>query len=115
MTAWEARRDAPRSSPGESLRLLIKDAARLEGCEPWEVTTGRSFPHTVRARARVARILRAKGWSLNRIGKALGRHHTSILHLLKNVHLEEFPAIVAVVDEPEFDPNQPDESGIWAI
>lgn len=41
-------------------------------------------PATVAARRDVARMLRSIGWSLPRIGRALGdRHHTTVMHLLK--------------------------------
>ena len=34
-------------------------------------------------RRALAHALRGLGWSLPRIGRALGRHHTSVLSLLK--------------------------------
>lgn len=39
----------------------------------------------MRERRELARALAALGWSLPRIGRALGRHHTSVLVMLRSV------------------------------
>lgn len=38
---------------------------------------------TAEERRRLARALHRLGWSLPRIGRALGRHHTSVLGMLR--------------------------------
>ena len=39
----------------------------------------------VDARKIYARILTDKGWSLNRIGRTIGKHHSTIIHYLKDI------------------------------
>jgi len=47
------------------------------------VLTRDSRAETASERRRLARALRRLGWSLPRIGRALGRHHTSVLGMLR--------------------------------
>lgn len=65
--------------------LDIMDAALLQHptvSETLLLMGGRST-HIVAARRSVARALRDKGYSLPVIGRWMGMHHTSIIHLLK--------------------------------
>lgn len=47
-----------------------------------EIIGPRRWPRHVAARAMVASLLRGDGWSYPEIGRALKRHHTTVMHLL---------------------------------
>lgn len=47
------------------------------------VFTENRQPRVVVARRELCEVLRHLGWTLPRIGRAVGRHHTSVLHLLQ--------------------------------
>lgn len=67
----------------ESVRPLVDWIAMKHGL-PAEEMLGRSrAPHVVEARLNLFVCLRGKGWSLPRIGRLVGRDHTTILHALQ--------------------------------
>jgi chromosomal replication initiation ATPase DnaA len=87
---------------------LIRNAAYRNGILPSEVLCDSHYPAFVRARREVMQTLRRSGYSLTRIGKVLGGlHHSTVLH-----HLQSVPQAPPA---PAFNPDVPDESGIWAI
>lgn len=51
---------------------------------PWLdlIVYGRD-PKVMMARSEVAAFLHGNGWSLNRIGALMHRHHTTILHMIR--------------------------------
>ena len=57
--------------------------ARRHGRVPLAVFAENTDRKSVAARREVAHMLRALGWSLPRIARALGRHHCSVLGLLR--------------------------------
>lgn len=50
-----------------------------------EIISHNRMPHLVRARWELIRELRNRGWSLTRIGNAINRDHTSVLHALQKM------------------------------
>lgn len=85
----------------------LRMAARHTGVPVELIRTKNRSREYVQARAAVAEILHREGWSLSRIGRALGgRHHTTVMNLLKQKPYRK-PVGKAVA--------LPDESGIWAI
>lgn len=63
---------------------LAERIAPTHGVVPAAVFADNKQPRCCSARAEVAFELRKQGWSLPRIGRALNRHHTSILSLLRS-------------------------------
>lgn len=63
-------------------RAVLLNVATTRGLTVKAMVIGR-HPASVAARDEVYRQLRALGYSLPAIGKAVGRHHTSVLHRLK--------------------------------
>lgn len=61
---------------------LAKAVARKHGRVWLAVFAENRDPATLAARREVADMLRSLNWSLPRIGRALGKHHTAIMHLL---------------------------------
>lgn len=60
--------------------LYVTEAAQRHGVTA-DAVLGRDRKRRVaHARFEVMRRLRADGWSLTQIGRALGRHHTTVLH-----------------------------------
>lgn len=53
------------------------------GVVPLSVFAENREPNVVAARRAVCKELRALGWSYPRIGRAIGRHHTSVLELVR--------------------------------
>ena len=91
-------------------KLFEQTAAKHDISVDYMLKRGRSMEQ-LRARAEVAYLLRARGWSLPRIGRALGgMHHTSVMHSLKVHYLPD----MGRKREPSAIPC-PDLSGEWAI
>lgn len=72
--------------------MTPQEHAIAAACEAWEVPRrvllGRSHVRrVVDCRAWAAQLMRADGLSLPQIGRALRRHHTTVLHLLKRFEL----------------------------
>jgi chromosomal replication initiation ATPase DnaA len=63
---------------------LAGAVAPAHGRVPLAVFADNRDAGSVAARREVARMLRALGWSLPRIGRAMGRHHTAVLHMLRD-------------------------------
>lgn len=64
--------------------LWVSALIRKHGNDPEEVRSLSRYMRLVTCRRAVAAQLRKEGWSLPRIGKALGgRHHTSVLWMLR--------------------------------
>jgi N-acyl-L-homoserine lactone synthetase len=62
----------------------VEDVLSAEAIAMLPFLRGRSrHASTVEMRRSIARLLREKGWSYERIGTVLSRHHTSVLALLK--------------------------------
>lgn len=90
---------------------MIAIAAAAESIHPTAVLSRSHEPPCVRARRDVICQLRRRGYSLTRIGRLLGGlHHSSVLYNLKQA--EQKPPKPTV---PTWNPDVPDESGIWAI
>jgi chromosomal replication initiation ATPase DnaA len=62
---------------------LAFDVSRALGVVPEVVFAENRDRRSTMARAEVARRLRDLGWSYPRIGAVLGRHHTSVMYLVK--------------------------------
>ena len=73
---------APRIEPIEIRSYVAKQAA-LYGFTADDIRGPSLRREHVLARAAIARELKAYGYSLPGIGRALNRHHTSILSLLR--------------------------------
>lgn len=64
-------------------KTIIADIARECGLEPYQFIDARSRrPKFVRARIKVAKRLRAIGYSASRIGAVIGREHSTVLFYL---------------------------------
>lgn len=95
----------PRKLTRQVVDIIFHEATSY-GVTVEDVLSGIQIAHVMSAR-RVAIRLRARGMSLHQIGRYLGRHHTSVLAMLKH----KSPAPVLSV----YDPCSPDLGGEWAI
>lgn len=68
---------------GLSVGYVVAEVAARHGVTADEILGRSRERHIVAARTDVCRVLRAQKWSLPSIGKALGRHHTSVMSLLR--------------------------------
>lgn len=68
-----------------SLYDVVSNMAHEEGIDIYAVRGSRGPARVSKARARIAMRLRLEPWklSLPEIGKALNRHHTSVLWMLR--------------------------------
>ena len=62
---------------------IIREVAELYNLDPRQVRERGNFAERVAARREVYLRLRALGWSLPRIGRLFGQHHTTVLHALR--------------------------------
>lgn len=69
-----------------SLWDVVSNMAREEGIDIYAARGSRGSRRISKARARIAKRLREAPWSLSlpEIGRALNRHHTSVLWMLRN-------------------------------
>ena len=67
----------------ERVRLAILEACEAFECHPADLLGASHEPQFVAGRRLIAYRLRTAGWSLSRIGRVLGRHHTTVLNLLR--------------------------------
>jgi len=81
----------------------VQIAARTHNLAPERILARSHERQPVAARRDVATHLRGRGYSLPQIGRALGLHHSTVLHYLQTApsFLDEWTGV--------------DESGIWAI
>jgi chromosomal replication initiation ATPase DnaA len=68
---------------------IIPHVCNKHGITPDELTGPRRYPHLVKARREVIRHMRARDYSLPRIARALHRDHTTILHHMRAMGLQE--------------------------
>lgn len=66
-----------------ALREILEAVGAERGLRPEEIVEGPQTKEFVQMRRQFSMQARQKGYSLPQIGRALNRHHTSILHLLK--------------------------------
>lgn len=67
-----------------ALRVMLEAIGAEQGLKPEEVVDGPQTKIFVDMRRQFCRRAREKGYSLPQIGRALNRHHTSVLHLLRS-------------------------------
>jgi chromosomal replication initiation ATPase DnaA len=85
------------------LSLVVRIAAEDAGVDPHAIMGRSRSVHVTKARKAASIALRRMGYSLPEIGRALGVHHTSVYHAVRD-------------DRPkDFTPPIPDYSGEWAI
>lgn len=65
-----------------STRELVNAMSRAAGLRPEEVRGPRRWRELTRCRRAIALRMRAEGASWPEIGRALGRHHTSVMGLV---------------------------------
>ena len=75
---------------GSKMRRIIDEVCTDERTSLKELIEGGNHRALVDIRMRIAYRAREAGYSLSQIGRALNRHHTSVLHLLKK-YKNEFP------------------------
>lgn len=93
----------------DSVKKALQRSAELHQCTVDEILSrSRQVPLSA-ARASAAKQLRANGCSLHTIGRYLGVDHTSVVYYCRQGAVALPPA----EPEPSYDPNAPDESGIW--
>lgn len=63
-------------------RSYVCSRAREYDVDPTELLGTRKTAHLVRLRADIAKELRRRGFSLPEIGRALNRHHSTVINLL---------------------------------
>jgi hypothetical protein len=63
--------------------FLARSIAQRRGLVAAAIMTENRNPEVVAARAALCRVLRKMGWSLPRVGRSIGRDHSSVLHLLR--------------------------------
>jgi chromosomal replication initiation ATPase DnaA len=89
----------------DEFQRQLEQVGRKCNLRPSAILSSDRAPLLVEARRQLCLRMRERGWSLPRIGRALGaRHHTTVLHLLRKGWTSENVSIPV-----------PDESGIWAI
>jgi chromosomal replication initiation ATPase DnaA len=89
----------------DEFQRQLEQLGRQYNLRPSAILSPDRAPMLVEARRLLCLRMRTRGWSLKRIGRALGaRHHTTVLHLLRKGEASESMNIPV-----------PDESGIWAI
>jgi hypothetical protein len=101
------RRPKPSCRTAFPLRLksLIDEMAAKHDVTAVELLSETKTSRNAAARRELIREMKNRfDYSASRIGLLLRLHHTTVLY-----HLKGMPAPVP------FDPNTPDESGIWAI
>lgn len=79
--AAQARRGRATVSSG----AVIGSTADLYGVTVEQVLSTSRDPRIVKARQGAMWLLRADGWSLPKIGAALGRDHTTVLHACNKI------------------------------
>lgn len=79
------------------VEAILRLAARAEGAELEQLLAPGRAPAAVAARRLAARLLRLEGYSYPEAGRALRRHHTSVLAL---VRCADCGAHVDVAHEP---------------
>ena len=67
-------------SPADVLRRAINRAAEHHGVTVAEIKGRSRLGHVVAARQDAFLALREAGWSFPRIGRAMGRNHSTVLH-----------------------------------
>lgn len=60
----------------------VCERAKEMGFSPWTILGTSRLSEYVVARRQIARELREKGYSLPAIGRAMNRHHTTVMNLL---------------------------------
>lgn len=107
----------PPAKPDKSIDV-IKRTAALFKITPNLLISDCRMMAAVRARGVVAFVLRRKyGYSLPRIGRALRRHHTTIMHLDENTQKryrssESFRNAVDAIAKTYLGPTKRDEMGL---
>ena len=64
------------------VRDEISEVAAIFGVTPEQIMSRNRSAKVYTARCAIINLLDQRGWSSTRIGAALNRHHTSILHSL---------------------------------
>lgn len=67
-------------SPADVLRRAINRAAERHGVTVAEIKGRSRLGHVAAARQDVFLELWEVGWSFSRIGRAMGRHHSTVMH-----------------------------------
>lgn len=79
----------PTQSEISEFNQVVSVVAERQGLTVNELFILRS-QRGVRSRRTAYLVMRQLGWSLHEIGEAFGKHHTTVMYSLKNVHaLEE--------------------------
>lgn len=73
----------------ESMQDALISACDRTGLAPERILGSSRDAETVRARRLLAHDLRKMGYSYPEIGRFMGRHHTTIIHLVKNLPRRE--------------------------
>ena len=72
------------AGPGDSvLNSIVTQVCNEANARPDDVRNGGNRKELVDLRAEIARRARLAGFSFPQIGRAMNRHHTSVMHLLK--------------------------------
>ena len=67
----------------ETAQPVISVAAQRHRCSVQAIMGHDRRRHVMAAKREVVQVLNGKGWSLPMIGRVLGKHHTTVLHLLR--------------------------------
>ena len=92
------------------VQQIIAQIARRYEVTAQSIVGGSQYRPLPDARAELAAMLHYRGYSLSRIGLIMGKHHTSVLSMIRRAKGQQ-----AKPADPFADGNYCDESGIWAI
>jgi len=81
--AASPREHFERAPMPQAVRAALAQAATRQGVPVTAILGRGRQPQVVAARREVCHLLRARGWSQTRIGRALGRDHTTVLRFLR--------------------------------
>jgi chromosomal replication initiation ATPase DnaA len=90
------------SAEAEEIAELIERVGTATGLGPWDIMGGRRDTRHARARFAVWLVMRRRGMTFARIGRAFGRDHRTVMHGVERGQVlaescEEFAAMMREV------------------